>query len=139
MSWPFHNDSAAHKVPLTFCRIAHPIHLHGHDFWILAQEEFSKWDGTTGSFKLEDAPRRDTAILPKHGYLAIAFRLDNPGAWLCHCHIAWHTSMGLSFEFLESRGSISMSQSDRDVFDSTCSAWSEWNQYAPWPQEDSGI
>ncbi|KAI1288298.1 laccase-1 [Xylaria venustula] len=122
-----------------FGGIAHPIHLHGHDFWILAQKEWSKWDGTTTSFRYEDAPRRDTAILPKHGYLAIAFRLDNPGAWLCHCHIAWHASMGLSLEFVENRGSISLGRDDREVFDRTCAAWGDWDRQSPWAQEDSGI
>ncbi|TRX92179.1 hypothetical protein FHL15_007046 [Xylaria flabelliformis] len=123
-----------------FDGIAHPIHLHGHDFWILAQEAFSQWDGTTKSFQMERAPRRDTAILPRAGYLAIAFMLDNPGAWLVHCHIAWHASMGLSFEFVESRESISVVRSDREVFNKTCSSWSDWwDRGAPWPQEDSGI
>ncbi|KAI1170810.1 multicopper oxidase [Nemania sp. FL0916] len=123
-----------------FKGISHPIHLHGHDFWILAQEPFKIWDGSTESFQLKDAARRDTAILPKAGYLAIAFKLDNPGAWLVHCHIAWHASMGLSFEFVESRGSISVKESDRREFDDTCKAWSRWwDGSAPWPQEDSGI
>ena len=31
--------------------------------------------------------RRDTALLPGGGWLAIAFPTDNPGAWLMHCHI----------------------------------------------------
>ena len=64
-------DSTAHSI-------AHPIHLHGHDFWVLAQES-GAWDGTTDSFKTINPPRRDTAVLPAQGHLAIALRLDNPG------------------------------------------------------------
>lgn len=35
-------------------------------------------------------------MLPGGGFLAIAFKPDNPGAWLLHCHIAWHASSGMS-------------------------------------------
>ncbi|KAK3299649.1 putative extracellular dihydrogeodin oxidase/laccase [Chaetomium fimeti] len=122
--------------------VAHPIHLHGHDFWILAQGYGTHWDGTQDSFQFTNPPRRDTAILPAHGYLAIAFRLDNPGVWLVHCHIAWHASQGLSLEFVERRGSISVQGQDRKVFDETCQAWDRWESQSggpPFPQLDSGI
>jgi hypothetical protein len=112
--------------------------MHGHDFWILAQEG-KAWDGTTNGFKTKNPPRRDTAILPEHGYLAIAFQLDNPGAWLVHCHIAWHTSEGLSLEIVESGESISIGSSEKKVFDDTCSSWLSWAPGSPFPQEDSGI
>ncbi|KAL2186175.1 hypothetical protein L209DRAFT_743540 [Thermothelomyces heterothallicus CBS 203.75] len=38
--------------------------------------------------------------------LAIAFRLDSPGAWLVHCHIVWHASQGLALEFVENQSRI---------------------------------
>lgn len=119
--------------------MAHPIHFHGHDFYILAQEPH-QWDGKTDSFQLKNPPRRDTAMLPPHGYLAVAIQLDNPGAWLVHCHIAWHASMGLALEILESADSISVSSTERKTFDDTCKSWSNWwNKPAPWPKEDSGV
>lgn len=31
--------------------------------------------------------RRDVASLPGGGYLVLAFKTDNPGSWLMHCHI----------------------------------------------------
>ncbi|KAM5466595.1 hypothetical protein MauCBS54593_005852 [Microsporum audouinii] len=122
-----------------FSNIAHPIHLHGHDFWILAQETGKLWDGSMKSFQMKDAPRRDTALLPARGYLAIAFRLDNPGAWLIHCHIAWHSSQGLALEFVESPNSISVGTAAKTVFDNTCASWGKWSPSSPWPQDDSGI
>jgi FtsP/CotA-like multicopper oxidase with cupredoxin domain len=67
----------------------HPIHLHGHDFFVLAQGT-----GTYSSdvaLNLSNPPRRDTAMLPASGYLVIAFETDNPGAWLMHCHIGMST------------------------------------------------
>ena len=66
----------------------HPIHLHGHDFVILAQStEPYNVNTSINTFNFNNPPRRDVALLPKNGYLAIAFRPDNPGVWLMHCHI----------------------------------------------------
>lgn len=61
---------------------AHPIHLHGHDFVILAQEN-STFNATrdTPNFDYDNPPRRDVALLDASGYLALAFKPDNPGIW----------------------------------------------------------
>lgn len=48
------------------------------------------------TFNFVNPPRRDVVLLPANGYVAIAFKPDNPGAWLMHCHIAWHASAGKS-------------------------------------------
>lgn len=45
-------------------------------------------------FNFVNPPRRDVVLLPAKGYIAIAFKPDNPGVWLLHCHIAWHASAG---------------------------------------------
>lgn len=58
--------------------LPHPLHLHGHDFWILASGT-----GTYDSsvvLNLANPPRRDTALLPTAGYIVLAFVTDNPGA-----------------------------------------------------------
>ena len=67
---------------------AHPIHMHGHDFVILDQSD-SPFDTSTAlkKFNFNNPPRRDVALLPRGGYLAVAFQPDNPGIWLVHCHI----------------------------------------------------
>ena len=78
----------------TFIPAAHPIHLHGHDFAIVAQSSKPYWDSFV-VIKQDNPPRRDVALLPANGYLIIAFKSDNPGSWLMHCHIAWHASAGL--------------------------------------------
>lgn len=62
-------------------RLPHPIHLHGHDFYIVG-EGSGTWDGTTTGLKLENPTRRDTTTIPPGGYLLIAFPADNPGAWV---------------------------------------------------------
>ncbi|KAF2205521.1 hypothetical protein GQ43DRAFT_362220, partial [Delitschia confertaspora ATCC 74209] len=76
--------------------LPHPMHLHGHDFAIIGQSS-QTWDPVESpkNFHFDNPPRRDVAMLPAGGYLAIAFKPDNPGAWVLHCHIAWHASSGM--------------------------------------------
>jgi hypothetical protein len=95
---------ASANTPRTIPRSVHPIHLHGHDFVILAQGDgvFTK-DVLPN---LDNPARRDVANCPIGGYLWIAFKIDNPGAWLMHCHIAFHASSGLSLQFIEQRDRI---------------------------------
>ncbi|KAJ2980988.1 hypothetical protein NQ176_g2301 [Zarea fungicola] len=100
--------------------VSHPIHLHGHDFYILAQGT-----GTYDSSQLTasaNPPRRDVALLPPAGHLVLAFKADNPGAWLMHCHIGWHTNMGLALQFVE-QYSVARDLVDYDRLNSTCEAW----------------
>lgn len=81
----------------TTLSVPHPIHLHGHDFWELASGT-GTYSSASPTLNTSNPPRRDTAMLPGAGYLVMAFKADNPGAWLCHCHIAWHTSEGKKYQ-----------------------------------------
>lgn len=58
----------------------HPIHLHGYDFYILA-EGFGNFNPATDTskFNLVDPPLRNTASLPVKGWTVIRFVADNPG------------------------------------------------------------
>ncbi|KAK2614675.1 hypothetical protein N8I77_001481 [Diaporthe amygdali] len=116
----------------------HPIHLHGHDFWIVAQAA-GTFDPATTNLTTTNPPRRDVATLPGNGYLAIAFKLDNPGTWLTHCHIAWHASGGFALEFVEREGEITgnLQNGDQATLQNTCQAWGAFNQVVR--QDDSGI
>lgn len=62
---------------------AHPMHLHGHDFSLLGQGP-GTFDVTAnfGDLNFVNPPRRDVAILLASGWTVIAFKTDNPGAWL---------------------------------------------------------
>lgn len=92
-----------------------------------------------------DPERRDVAILPQTGYIAMAFQLDNPGAWIMHCHIAWHASSGLSMQFVESpdniltSGAIGGWDTDAQNGGSTCANWNSFIPNMPFKQDDSGI
>ncbi|MCL7035815.1 hypothetical protein MKW94_007128 [Papaver nudicaule] len=61
----------------------HPIHLHGYDFFILA-EGFGNFDASkdTSKFNLVDPPLRNTVGVPVGGWAVIRFVADNPGKLL---------------------------------------------------------
>ncbi|KAJ2476299.1 ferroxidase fet3 [Coemansia sp. RSA 2320] len=78
--------------------VHHPMHLHGQFFQIAER-------GTIGdpssAVKSSSTPMsRDTILVPPNSYAYLRFRADNPGAWLCHCHIELHMELGLSMMFV---------------------------------------
>lgn len=113
---------------------AHPVHLHGHDFVILQQ---SKGALNLSNPALRNPPRRDTALLYGGGALALAFKPDNPGIWLVHCHIAWHASSGLAFQILERQKEIPGFIGSLETTMKTCDGWRKMG--LKYDQEDSGI
>src|SRR6266478_4206305 len=72
---------------LNHTMMAHPMHLHGHAFQVMA---------------LNGAPRsgavRDTVLVPPMGSVTIAFDADNPGRWAFHCHNLYHMMTGMMTE-----------------------------------------
>ncbi|KAK5108026.1 hypothetical protein LTR62_008861 [Meristemomyces frigidus] len=120
--------------------VPHPIHLHGHDFYVLGTGTNTWTAAAASSLNYNNPTRRDVAMLPTNGWLALAFQTDNPGAWLMHCHIAWHADEGLAVQFLESPSLISSVGGIPSNFDSQCSAWEGYyNGSPPYLQHDSGI
>ncbi|KAI0205814.1 multicopper oxidase [Astrocystis sublimbata] len=121
----------------TAAGLDHPIHLHGHDFFILAQEKGTFTDAS--QLNLKSPHRRDVAMLPGQGFLAIAFQNDNPGTWLMHCHIGWHTSQGFALQLVERKSEIE-SKTDADLVDGVCAAWNKYQDANMIEQEeDSGV
>jgi hypothetical protein len=60
--------------------LAHPIHWHGSDVVVLAQDT-NPYDPSKSpaNWKFDNPPRRDVVLVPAGGYIAIAFKPDNPG------------------------------------------------------------
>jgi FtsP/CotA-like multicopper oxidase with cupredoxin domain len=68
--------------------MAHPIHLHGHVFQVIAI------DGRP----IRGAVR-DTVLVMPMGRVRLAFDADNPGRWALHCHNLYHMVTGMMTEF----------------------------------------
>jgi hypothetical protein len=34
--------------------------------------------------------------IPSRGYAVLRFKADNPGVWLLHCHVLWHSVTGMA-------------------------------------------
>ncbi|KAJ5594712.1 uncharacterized protein N7459_000920 [Penicillium hispanicum] len=114
----------------------HPMHLHGHDFWVL-NSGYGNFDSSmTDSLTLVNAPRRDVVMLPASGYVVIALKTNNPGVWLMHCHIAWHTSEGFAVQLLERAPEIEF---DYATLNRTCRNWDHYVHADDVTQYDSGV
>jgi FtsP/CotA-like multicopper oxidase with cupredoxin domain len=136
----FHVPTAnewVYVVISTTLAVPHPIHLHGHDFHVLAQGT-GTYDDATVTLNFDNPPRRDTAMLPASGYLVLAFETNNPGAWLMHCHIGWHTSEGFAMQFVEQYDAIA-AITNNDTLTSNCDAWKTHSTRIGIEQDDSGI
>jgi FtsP/CotA-like multicopper oxidase with cupredoxin domain len=66
---------------------SHPIHIHGHIFTVLAKN----------GHPLAGSPvHTDTVLVGPHETWDVAFKADNPGIWMLHCHILEHAAAGMS-------------------------------------------
>ncbi|KAI7210920.1 Laccase-3 [Hortaea werneckii] len=121
----------------------HPIHLHGHDFFVVAQG--TGLYNSNVELNLENPPRRDVAMMPWDprrglgGHLVIAFYTDNPGAWLAHCHVGWHVAMGFALQIIENQEGINETVHDTCMLQDTCKNWREYAREFDVFAEDSGV
>ena len=61
----------------------HPIHLHGHQFWIVSTSSAP----AAASMYAANYIRRDVVSVPAQGWARIRFVADNPGIWaMCVSH-----------------------------------------------------
>lgn len=68
--------------------MAHPMHLHGHHFQVVAI------DGQRFAGAM-----RDTVLLPPMRSVTIAVDAENPGQWAFHCHHLYHMATGMMSTF----------------------------------------
>ncbi|MCF7550306.1 multicopper oxidase family protein [Pseudonocardia sp. WMMC193] len=64
----------------------HPMHLHGHHALVLSRNG----DTATGS-----PWWTDTLLVEQGQEYVVAFRADNPGIWMDHCHNLTHAAAGM--------------------------------------------
>lgn len=67
------------------------MHLHGHHMLVLSQNG----KPTTGSPWWTDTLN----VAPGETYI-VAFRADNPGLWMDHCHNLSHAALGMSMHLV---------------------------------------
>ncbi|KIW07853.1 uncharacterized protein PV09_01768 [Verruconis gallopava] len=136
-------DSSKSSIRIIFentFAFPHPMHLHGHDFNVLA-DGVGTWDGTI--VNPSDTQARDVHYLPGatsdgNGYAVIQFKMDNPGLWPLHCHIAWHVSAGLYVNILERPDAITYQVPS--ALEQTCVDWAAWEAAGNVPDQiDSGL
>ncbi|KAI9509110.1 laccase [Russula earlei] len=73
----------------------HPVHLHGHAFYVVRSAGNS-------SYNFVDPVLRDVVTIGSAGdNVTIRFFTDNPGPWFFHCHIDWHLNAGFAVVFAE--------------------------------------
>lgn len=100
-AWSMNGEYWPHITPLMLTKgqrvqidlvnqtmMAHPIHLHGHPFQVVAI------DGRP----IRGAVRDTVLVMPK-GRVRIAFDANNPGRWAFHCHNLYHMVSGMMTEF----------------------------------------
>ncbi len=69
----------------------HPMHLHGHQFEIVAIDGNPVPEGASGQL------RNNQPLTPGETY-DVEFIADNPGEWLFHCHDLGHAAGGMITE-----------------------------------------
>jgi FtsP/CotA-like multicopper oxidase with cupredoxin domain len=85
---------------------AHPFHLHGHAFYVLARRQSSRGWGSyesgsataAAALKMAGAIRKDTVMVPRRGFVVVRFRAEQAGRgiWMLHCHMLVHQASGMA-------------------------------------------
>ena len=133
----FGSNSSVRVIVNNNTPAAHPLHLHGHNMWILHQGP-GFYDGTSIT-NPTNPQRRDVQLVPAGGHIVWQINLDNPGVWPFHCHIAWHVSAGLYANILERPADIQKKLQIPLVLPQTCQDWYAYTNADVVDQIDSGL
>ncbi|KAI6091279.1 putative multicopper oxidase [Hypoxylon rubiginosum] len=93
---------------------SHPFHLHGTQMWILGAGHgyFPGYEALglrpegkglldpANSSVVDNPLKRDTITAEGFGWVVLRLVADNPGIWLFHCHVIWHSEAGMGMQFL---------------------------------------
>jgi FtsP/CotA-like multicopper oxidase with cupredoxin domain len=139
--WNVHNFGTNSSVRIIINNktpASHPMHLHGHNMYILS-EGSGDYDGSTIMGNAQNPQRRDVQMVRAQGHLVVQYDANNPGVWPFHCHIAWHASGGLYANFLERPNDLVNKLTVPLVTPATCDAWNKYTKNHAPNQIDSGI
>lgn len=93
---------------------SHPFHLHGMKMWVLGQghgyfpgykelgllPEGKGLLDPTKKAVVRNPLKRDTITVEGFGWVLLRFVADNPGVWLFHCHVIWHSEAGMGMQIV---------------------------------------
>ncbi|KAK4184594.1 laccase lac5 [Podospora australis] len=113
---------------------SHPMHLHGHNAYILHEGDGLDWDGTIT--RPSNPHRRDVHLVRGNGHLVLQFD-GNPGVWSFHCHVAWHASGGFLSSLIIAPKKVDQMRIPTDV-QQNCRAWEQYTKHNVVDQIDSG-
>lgn len=136
--WNVHNFGTNNSVRIIIQNhsgAAHPMHLHGHNFNVLAEGP-GTWDNTIAH--IQNTQRRDVQLVQPGGFIVIQYNTDNPGVWPLHCHIAWHVSAGLYINTMEQTDLIKQRIIPQTIVQ-TCRDWADFTNTVVVDQIDSGL
>ncbi|KAL9118846.1 MAG: hypothetical protein Q9187_004603 [Circinaria calcarea] len=136
----FGKNTSIRVILRNYFPAVHPMHLHGHDFWVLA-EGVGTWDGRTTN--PHNPQRRDTQLMvpgspDNPSYVVLEWNADNPGVWPLHCHTVIHSSAGLLINVLE-RPDLIIERQIPAVMAQTCRDWARYTESNVVNQIDSGL
>lgn len=87
--YDFGNSNSIRLVVYNFAQTgAHPMHMHGHNMYVLSAGT-GYWNGVVTNS--HNPQRRDVQLLPnavsdtEPGYIVVQIDADNPGVWPFHC------------------------------------------------------
>jgi FtsP/CotA-like multicopper oxidase with cupredoxin domain len=81
--------SEGDTVRVTFRNLSlgeHPMHLHGHEVLVLSRD---------GVASAGSPVWMDTVSVRPGQTVTVAFKADNPGIWMDHCHNLGHAKIGM--------------------------------------------
>ncbi|KAI0027663.1 laccase [Vararia minispora EC-137] len=97
----------------------HPLHLHGHDFWVV--------QSAGGTLNDVNPVLRDTVSMGNPGdNVRIRFRTDNPGPWFFHCHVDWHLTAGFAVVFAEDVPDVPQVDAPPQAWEGLCPRYDQW-------------
>jgi len=80
------NESVELYIPAGIFGGPHPVHLHGHSFYVVRS-------AGNETYNYGNPVLRDVVSIGDSGdNVTIRFQANNPGPWFFHCHIDWHLS-----------------------------------------------
>ncbi|KAN0114020.1 multicopper oxidase [Russula decolorans] len=98
----------------------HPVHLHGHSFYVVRS-------AGNASYNFDNPIIRDVVSIGNTGdNVTIRFVTDNPGPWFFHCHIDWHLNAGFAVVFAEDVPDVASQDKPSAAWDQLCPAYNKF-------------